>query len=1307
MFEADGSDLYTQYFLYKILSPAAAQRWKQLAIEWSPWRDEKPTMRARVITADGKEYKLDQATIADSPAHVGDPTLYGDARSLRAPLPAVAPGAVVETQIVLRERPPFAGAGKVGRSIFQMDDPIQHFRLTLQAPKTLSLRYRLDLLPRLSPAHSEESGSERWVFDSGPIPAGEDVPPGLPADVATYPMVTFSTGSSWRVLAEEYYKIVAARLAEADVNELVARLTKGRSTREAKAEAIIEYLNQEIRYTGIEFDQASVVPHSVAETLSRKYGDCKDKSLLLVAMLRAAGIPANVALLNAGERMDVPGELPGIGLFDHVIVYVPGDPVLWVDATDEYARLGQLRDDDHGRQALIVAPDTAALTRVIEARSVDNVVYEEREIRLAEHGPAQITEVSRPRGNYESAYRREFADVNEKGTKENLTNYIKSQYVAERLDRVDRSNPKDFSQPFRLTVESARARRGDTGLSEAAVYIPLGGLFSGLPESLSTREPTDEENAKATRPAKRRVADYELRRPFVSEWHYRIVPPSGFQPGALPTDVNRTLGPAAFAEHFSADADGVVHAALRFDTVQRRFTPAEQSALRNSVAELLAAEAIGIKFDLKAQLLLEKGQPRESFQAYRELIRQQPKDAIQHMRRANALMTAGMGEAARAEATLAVRLDPKSAFAQQTLATMLEYDLIGRQFEPGMDHAGAARAFRAAIALDPQDKVLVGNYAILLEYDPQGVRYGLGADLHGAIAEYRKLTQSELAEIGLEHNLAFALFYSGDCAAAIQSAIESGTPPLSLTVACDARLKGIPQALDEARRGTSGEVKFKETATAAGRLLMQVRSYPTAAALLEAGASGADTARTLGLVAVLREVKQHEDLTSSNTPEGVVRRMLVAVMQGPPSLETLDVFSSRNALVARRGLTTEEREDAMRALGGVRSVAKRGGLPLDVLIDISLQAIQIKSTGDDTGGYRETIQIPGRANEINYVVKENGQYKVLDAGENQVALALEVLERVGRQDFAGAGRLLGWAREGVPNGDNDDPYAGNPFVRFWAPAQREGDARALTLAAASLLVQSPGTAQRGVALLEQAKATGPGDGGSESIDIALVVGYQQLRNHDSALRVATALSLRNPQSKSAFHAESSELRALQRFGEADELARRRLQAAPDDVDALRSLVLTRAAQHDYGAAYAQGLKVVANGSSVPQDMNQLAWVSLFFDRPGGPDVETAVRAAQLAGNSPSVLHTLGCVYAEAGKTREARATLLQSMDARNLVQPNSVFWYGFGRIAEQYGEREIALADYAKVTAPADPALEYDSTYRLAQNRKRALTGAN
>lgn len=59
-------------------------------------------------------------------------------------------------------------------------------------------------------------------------------------------------------------------------------------------------------------------------------------------MLRAASIPAYVALLNSGSREDVSSDLPGMGMFDHAIVYVPGNAELWVDATDEYARLGQL-----------------------------------------------------------------------------------------------------------------------------------------------------------------------------------------------------------------------------------------------------------------------------------------------------------------------------------------------------------------------------------------------------------------------------------------------------------------------------------------------------------------------------------------------------------------------------------------------------------------------------------------------------------------------------------------------------------------------------------------------------------------------------------------------------------------------------------------------------------------------------------------------------------------------------------------------------------------------------------------------------
>jgi len=1301
-FDAEGNSKYTQYFVYKVLSPAGVDRWNALTMQWSPWRDQKPTMRARVISPDGTEYVLDQSTITDSPAHDSDSTLYGDDRMVRAPLPAIAPGVVVETEIVLSEKPLFVGSGTVGRSFFQLNDPVQHLRLTLEAPKSLTLRHRVDLLPQVTSTHTETDGLDRWVFDSGPMPPTDDVPGGLPSDVHAVPVITFSTGASWHEVAQAYHKIVAARLAEADVRELTSRLTKGRNTPEAKAEAIVEYLNREIRYTGVEFDQSSVIPHSTAEVLKHKYGDCKDKSLLLAALLRAAGINANLALLNAGERVDVPAELPGMGLFDHAIVYVPGSPALWIDATDTNARLGQLADNDRGRSALIIDPDTTGLTRVEDARSGDNVIYEEREIRLAQQGPAHVVEISKPRGNFESDYRADYADLNERKTKENLTDYVKSQYLAERVDRMARSDPADFSSPFQLTLEGSRAGRGDTSLSEAVAYIRLRGLFTELPGDLRKRETSAEENAKATHPVKKRVDDYQLRRPFVTEWHYRIVPPAGFEPGALPADAALALGPSVLEERFSADGDGVVHADLRFDTVRRRFTAPEQTDLRNKVADLIGGDAIKIKFDLKAHELFTQGHPRESFQAYRDLVAQQPKSAIQHLRRADGLLGAGMGEAARAEARVAVKLDPQSAFAQRTLAKILQHDLIGRWHESGADYAGAAQALRAAIALDPQDKDLVAEYAVLLEYDTNGVRYGGGADLKGAIEQYRRLTDQERDDLGMKHNVAYALFYSGDFKSSLEAAQATREPPLPLAVACIAQQQGVAQALQEARRRSEGDQKFRETVSTAGQMLLHVRAYPPAAALLEAGASGSNTARTMGLVSVLGKLKKHEDLEFGDSPEDLVRRLMLTAIQRPPSLDIFSAYQSRNSLLVSHALTREEREEQERLLRGYMNAVKRAGLTADVMSDIVLQAMQIKSSGDDAAGYRQTIQVPNMPNDTQYIVKEDGHYKLLDSGSTPVALALEVLDRVQRQDLAGAGTMLGWAREVMPNDKTDDPDGGNPFLRLWSSGQQQGDAHTITLAAAALLVQRRVTAERGITLLEQAAAAHPGDVEAENIDVALLLGYEQLHRHDRALAAATRLMARNQQSKRVFRSLCAQLRALNRFKEAEDLTTSRLQKIPGDVDALRSVAHNFAAQHDYAHAYEATLKVVASASSATWDANELAWRSLFFARAGGPDLDTAVRGAQLEANS-TMLHTLACIYAEVGKTREAREVLLQAMDVRKLVEPDSEFWYALGRIAEQYGERDIALADYAKVTPPPDSALEYDSTYRLAQTRIREL----
>jgi predicted Zn-dependent protease len=93
----------------------------------------------------------------------------------------------------------------------------------------------------------------------------------------------------------------------------------------------------------------------------------------------------------------------------------------------------------------------------------------------------------------------------------------------------------------------------------------------------------------------------------------------------------------------------------------------------------------------------------------------------------------------------------------------------------------------------------------------------------------------------------------------------------------------------------------------------------------------------------------------------------------------------------------------------------------------------------------------------------------------------------------------------------------------------------------------------------------------------------------------------------------------------------------------------------------------------------------------------------MSQNNPSILHTLACLYAATGKTKEAYQLLVQAMDRENLDEPNSDFWFAFGRIAEQYGETQTAEADYARVTKPAKMLQMMGSSYQLAQDRLKVL----
>jgi tetratricopeptide (TPR) repeat protein len=347
------------------------------------------------------------------------------------------------------------------------------------------------------------------------------------------------------------------------------------------------------------------------------------------------------------------------------------------------------------------------------------------------------------------------------------------------------------------------------------------------------------------------------------------------------------------------------------------------------------------------------------------------------------------------------------------------------------------------------------------------------------------------------------------------------------------------------------------------------------------------------------------------------------------------------------------------------------------------------------------VQIFGKKLTI-LIVKEDGKYRMLDSLEKPNAVGLEMLDRIAAKDLEGTRVLLDWIREQQHLAGGDDPFEGEPFPRFWSKGAA-ADPVQMKLAAAALLTQSQPTAKQGVAILEEARRSVTDEALKTNIEVALISGYGYLQDYAKVVEFTSDLRKKNPDSKHLFLSESFALRTLGKFDEADTLVQERLKKFPDDVDGLRTLVRNAVACEDYKGAHDLTQKIIDAGKAEPSDMNTMAWQTLFYDTPDGPDIAMAIKAAQASPNSTSILHTLGSLYAAAGKTKEAREVLIQSMDLLYLTEPNPDYWYAFGRIAEQYGENEVARADYARVTKPKQAFMIPDSSYLLAQDRMKLL----
>ena len=143
---------------------------------------------------------------------------------------------------------------------------------------------------------------------------------------------------------------------------------KGEKDAKAKIMYLMEKMSEEYHYFGDwRRHDGGVVPRTLAEIEKSRFGDCKDLSSMLTAMLRALGIEANLTLVRRGENPwgEEPAyDLPSLNEFNHAIVQAKADgKVYWLDATNPVASI-EPYSDIAGRAAWVLDPKNPRFDRL-------------------------------------------------------------------------------------------------------------------------------------------------------------------------------------------------------------------------------------------------------------------------------------------------------------------------------------------------------------------------------------------------------------------------------------------------------------------------------------------------------------------------------------------------------------------------------------------------------------------------------------------------------------------------------------------------------------------------------------------------------------------------------------------------------------------------------------------------------------------------------------------------------------------------------------------------------------------------------
>ena len=409
----DGSVVTTRNKLIKVLALRGRERYSNQSFLFDTERSELSLIKGVTITKLGRVVEVEEDAVNDvTPAFLEGASMYANVMDKVFSFPVVRSGSTIELQLRGEHEPAYDGSYS-GIEHMGALDPLLDASFTIRYPEDSEAPSSIGYTGNLG------ATTIRKIAEPGEIVYSvTDVPAlveeeHMPSANELFPTVIYSSYTSWdqpaAFFAGEFFPHVQT---DGDIAARVTELTREATSTDEKVKALFLDVATDVRNVHLRLGLGGYAPNDAGQVLTNKYADTRDKAVLLVSMLRAAGIDAYPALVEGAPDARFTESVPTLKQFSRILVATPdGDSYRFLDPFLDDVSYGFVRWG-RGNTALVVKDDGAGeLVQVPGFRAAESRARQNMVVTLDADGNARTRVTCELTGYFDRKTRRDLKDA--------------------------------------------------------------------------------------------------------------------------------------------------------------------------------------------------------------------------------------------------------------------------------------------------------------------------------------------------------------------------------------------------------------------------------------------------------------------------------------------------------------------------------------------------------------------------------------------------------------------------------------------------------------------------------------------------------------------------------------------------------------------------------------------------------------------------------------------------------------------------------------------------------------------------------